>query len=96
MDFCTQVPTARRAWCLWPCSVGPSSKCRRFLRPWHVVKSMQYWKFLDRATGCSGPSLVGEGGRSGRQVAKYRLPTSTVMRERDGVDCFRVHFFLGW
>jgi hypothetical protein len=32
----------------------------------------------------------------GRQVVKSCLPTSIIMRESEGVDCFRVFFFLGW
>jgi hypothetical protein len=51
---------------------------------------------LDGAAGCSGPFRVEEGGRSGRQVVKSSLPTSTVMRKRDSADCSRVQFFLGW
>jgi hypothetical protein len=61
-----------------------------------AAKSMRYWKLLDRATGCPGPSWVGEGGGSGRQVAKSYLLTSTIMRKRDGTDCSRIQFFLGW
>jgi hypothetical protein len=48
------------------------------------------------ATGCPGSSQVREGGGSGTQVAESCLPTSTVMRKRDGVDCSQVQFFLGW
>jgi hypothetical protein len=32
----------------------------------------------------------------GSQVVKSRLPTSTIMRKIDGVDCSQIHFFLGW
>jgi hypothetical protein len=51
---------------------------------------------MDAATGCPGLSRVGKGGGSGRQVAKSCVPTSTIMRKRDGVECSRVQFFLGW
>jgi hypothetical protein len=57
---------------------------------------MQYWKLLDGGTGCLSLSWVKEGGGLGRQVPKSCLPTSTVMRKRDGVDCSEIQFFLGW
>jgi hypothetical protein len=42
------------------------------------------------ATRCPGPSRVGEGGGSSRQVAKSCLPMSTVMKKSDGVDYSQV------
>jgi hypothetical protein len=96
MDSCTRVPTTRHTWGLWPCPVIPRSKCHRFPRPHSVVKSMRYWKVLKGATGQPGPARVREGGGLGRQVLKSYLPTSTVVRKRDGVDCSRVQFFLSW
>jgi hypothetical protein len=85
----TRVLVARLTWDLWSCPVMPCSKCLRFLRPRHMVKSVRYWKLL-------GPSWVGEGGGLGRQVAIFCLLISTIMRKRDGADCSRVQFFLGW
>jgi hypothetical protein len=32
LDFSTQVPTVRCAWCLWPCPIMPDIKCCCFLR----------------------------------------------------------------
>jgi hypothetical protein len=43
----TRVPATRRAWGLWPHPVLLGTKCHRFLRPWHLVKSTRYWKLLD-------------------------------------------------
>jgi hypothetical protein len=71
-------------------------KCRRFLSHRCLVKSRRYWKLLDGVIGCPGPSWVKEGRGSGRQVVKSCMPTSTVMRKRDGADCSWFQFFLGW
>jgi hypothetical protein len=57
---------------------------------------MWYWKLLDGATRCPVLSQIEDEGRAGRQVARSYLPTSIVMRERDGVDFSRAQFFLGW
>jgi hypothetical protein len=92
----TQVPFARHVRGMWPCPVVSGGKCRLFLRPRGLVKSTQYWKLLDGATGCSGLSWVEEGGGSSGQVAKSCLHMSTIMRKRDVVDCYRVQFSLGW
>jgi hypothetical protein len=92
----TRVPIARHAWGMWPCPVTPGSKCNHFPRLWCTVKSTLYWNLLDGATRCPSPSRVEEGGTSGRQVEKSYLPTSTVMRKRDAVDCSRVQVILGW
>jgi hypothetical protein len=88
MDSYTQVPAARCAWGMWPCHVISGSKCHRFLRPRRIVKSMRYKKLLGGVDECTGPSQVRKEGRSGRQVAKSFLATSTIMRKRDGVDYF--------
>jgi hypothetical protein len=93
MDSYTPVPAARHAWGMWPCPIILGSKCRCFLRPWCMVKSMRYWKLLGGTTECSDPSWVMEGGESGRQVLKYSLPSSTAMRKRDGADYSQVQFF---
>jgi hypothetical protein len=96
MDSCTWVPAARHVLGLWPCPVMPDSKCRSFPRPRRLKKSIWYWKLSGGATGCPGLSQVEEEGGLGRQMVKSCLPTSTVMRKRDGADCSRVQFFLGW
>jgi hypothetical protein len=93
MDSCTQVLAARHVWGLLPCPVMPCHKWYRFPRPWCLVKSMPYWKLLGGATRCLCPSRVGEGGGLDKHVAKSYLPTSTIMRKRDGVDCFQILFF---
>jgi hypothetical protein len=96
MDSCTRVPAARHTWSLWPCPVVSGGKSHCFPSLWHLVKSRRYWKLLDGAIGCLGPSWVEEAGGSGRQVVKFCLPTSIVMRKRDGANCSRVQFSLGW
>jgi hypothetical protein len=55
---------------------------------------MWYWRLLDGATRFLGSSR--KGGGSGRQVVKSCLPTSTIIRKRDGVHCSHVQFYLGW
>jgi hypothetical protein len=57
---------------------------------------MRYWKFLDGAAGCPGPSRVGEGGGLDKQVVKSCLPMPTIMSQRDDADCSQVQFLLGW
>jgi hypothetical protein len=96
IDSCTRVPTARHAWGLQPCPIVSFGKCRRFPRLHRLVNSTRYWKLMDKATGSQGPSPVEEGGGLGRQVVKYCLPMSTVMRNKDGANCSCVQFFLGW
>jgi hypothetical protein len=96
MDSYIWVPAARHVWSMWPCPVMLGSKCHCLPRPRHMAKSMRYWKLLDGAIGCPGPSQVREGGRSGKKLVKSCLPTSIVMRKRDSVECSRFQFFLGW